>query len=226
VLRNLAFGLACALVVSGATAARQSLPAEPVALARAIQQHYNSVNDFSAAFTHSYQGGVLRKLIVERGTVRFKKPGLMRWVYTSPEHKEFVADGVRLYAYVPEDRQVTVSAMPADGAASTPALFLAGQGDLTRDFTAGPPADAGPLPAGTVAVRLTPKSAQAEFEWMTLIVDRSSSQVRGLITGDGQGGRSTFTFEQVRENTGVAAREFRFTIPRGIDVITNTQPGR
>ena len=33
-------------------------------------------------------------------------PGEMRWVYTAPERKEFVSDGVKIYAYFPADRQV------------------------------------------------------------------------------------------------------------------------
>lgn len=204
----------------------QTAPVDPAGLARSIQRHYDTVRDFSAAFVHAYEGGVLRKTIVERGTVRFKKPGLMRWVYTHPERKEFVSDGVRLYAYVPEDRQVTISPVPGGDGATTPALFLAGQGNLTRDFVAAAAAGLAPQPPGTVAVTLTPRKPESEFEWMTLVVDASTMQIRGLVTVDAQGGRSSFTFERVRENTGVGDQEFRFTIPRGVDVITNNQTGR
>jgi outer membrane lipoprotein carrier protein len=157
--------------------------------------------------------------------VRFKKPGMMRWVYTSPERKEFVSDGVRIYAYVPEDRQVTVSAVPPGDETPTPALFLAGRGDLTRDFVASP-ADTTGVPPGMLGVRLTPRKTEPDFEWMTVIVDSTTLQIRGLTTVDAQGGRSTFTFERVRENTGVTDQEFRFNIPRGVDVITNHEPRR
>ena len=48
----------------------QVAPAPPPAdLARAIQQKYDTVKDFSAAFEHRYRGGVLRKEAVERGTM-------------------------------------------------------------------------------------------------------------------------------------------------------------
>lgn len=204
----------------------QTPPADPAGLARSIQRHYDTVRDFSAAFVHAYEGGVLRKTIVERGTVRFKKPGMMRWVYTHPERKEFVSDGVRLYAYVPEDRQVTITPVPAGDGATTPALFLAGQGNLARDFVAAAPADLPPRTPGTLAVTLTPRKPESDFEWMMLVVDAVTLQIRGLVTVDPHGGRSSFTFERVRENTGVGDQEFRFTIPRGVDVITNNQTGR
>lgn len=110
--------LVATLVAAGQ--ARQS----PDALAKALQQRYQAVRDFRADFVQTYRGGVLRTETRERGTVSVKKPGLMRWIYTSPERKEFVSDGVKMYSYVPEDRQVLVSSVPTEGQASTPVLFL------------------------------------------------------------------------------------------------------
>ncbi len=108
----------------------------PEALAKALQARYQSVRDFTADFVQIYRGGVLRTETRESGTVAVKKPGRMRWTYTSPERKEFVSDGLKMYAYIPEDKQVTVSNVPADSEAPTPVLFLAGKGDLVKDFTA------------------------------------------------------------------------------------------
>ena len=80
--------------------------ADADALARALQQRYQTITDFSADFVHTYRGGVLRTQTRERGTVKIKKPGKMRWVYTAPERKEFVSDGVKIYSHIPQDRQV------------------------------------------------------------------------------------------------------------------------
>ena len=93
------------------------------------------VQDFEGEFTQTYEGGVLRTKTTERGTVVIKRPGRMRWVYTAPERKEFVSDGVKIYAYFPADKQVIVSPAPT-GADTTPALFLTGQANLVRDFEA------------------------------------------------------------------------------------------
>ena len=78
----------------------------------------------------------------------------MRWVYTMPEKKEFVSDGRRVYSYIPADRQVIVTPLPQDDEATTPALFLAGKGDIARDFTA---TTAEPVVPGTTALKLTPR---------------------------------------------------------------------
>src|SRR5687768_18236689 len=94
----------------------QSAPAAPnaEALAKALQQRYQTIKDVSADFEHSYRGGALRTQTRERGTVKIKKPGKMRWIYTAPERKEFVSDGLKIYSHIPADRQVLVSDAPAD----------------------------------------------------------------------------------------------------------------
>src|SRR5688572_23336860 len=106
------------------------------ALAKALQQRYERIRDFTADFTQVYRGGTLRTQAREQGTVSVRKPGMMRWTYTKPDKKEFVSDGRKLYMYYPSDKQVFVSDVPADDQASTGAMFLAGRGEVTRDFTA------------------------------------------------------------------------------------------
>jgi outer membrane lipoprotein-sorting protein len=121
---------------------------------------------------------------------------------------------------VPADKQVYVAAVPPDDQATTPALFLAGKGNILRDFdvTAATVPDA---PSGSIALKLTPKRPEREYDWLDLVVDKSSLALRMLVTSDSQGGLSTFAFSNLRENTGISDKEFVFTMPRGVDVITD-----
>jgi outer membrane lipoprotein carrier protein len=193
------------------------------AFARSVQQHYESVHDFSSDFTHTYEGGALRRKTTERGTVLVKKPGKMRWAYKSPEEKLFVSDGHKIYFYVPADKQVTVSSMPGEDKASTPILFLVGKGNLTADFTVSYPDAALPgVPADAVAIKLVPKVKTADFESLILVVDRQTLALRMLIAHDAQSGTSTFTFSTLKENVGLSDSQFTFSIPRGADVITQS----
>jgi outer membrane lipoprotein carrier protein len=203
-------------VVMGA----QGRPA-PDALAKSLQQRYQGIRDFSADFVHSYRGGVLRTQTRERGTVSVKKPGRMRWIYTDPEKKEFVADGRKVYSYIPQDKQVIVTDVPPDNQATTPALFLAGKGDISRDFTAAYADNPAP---GTVALKLTPRKPEPEYEYLVVAIDPASLQIRSLTTRDRQGGESTLSFSNLKENRGLTDKEFAFRIPRGVDVITDGTP--
>lgn len=191
-------------------------------LAEALQKKYDTVRDFSADFVHTYRGGVLRKQIVERGRVLVKKPGKMRWQYAPPDEKLFVSDGVKLYSYLPQDKQVYVGTVPQGDQATTPALFLAGKGSLLRDFTSANVEHSEGMPAGTRALKLVPKSPQRDYDWLILEVADSNLELRGLITIDAQGGESRFSFSNVKENTGVTDKDFTFKIPRGVDVVTDS----
>ena len=197
--------------------------ARPSALetARALQQKYDRVADFTADFTHVYQGGVLKKTATELGTVQIKKPGKMRWEYTKPDRKEFVSDGRKIYSYIPADKQVVVSSIPPDDQATTAVLFLAGKGNLTRDFSVAYADAAAP---DTIALRLDPKQKQRDYDWLIVVVDRATLQIRGLTAADQQGGTSTFTFTNYHENTRLADKVFEFRIPPGTDVIYADSP--
>jgi outer membrane lipoprotein carrier protein len=215
--------LALLVTVHGALLAAQGArpPAEDVA--KQVQAHYQTIKDFTADFSHTYEGGVLRKKTTERGAVLIKKPGRMRWNYTQPEQKTFVSDGIKIYAHVPADRQVTVSSMPADDKASTPILFLVGKGDLTRDFNVSyaEPIAGVTFPADSYALKLAPRTKVPEYEWLILVVDKSL-KLQMLVARDSQSGTSTFTFTNLKENVGLKDSQFTFTIPRGADVITQS----
>jgi outer membrane lipoprotein carrier protein len=214
------FGFAVLILASAGQALGDVSATE---LAGALQKKYDGIRDFSSDFVHSYEGGVLRKHIAERGHVLVKKPGKMRWDYTTPEQKSFVSDGSRMYSYLPQDKQVIISSIPAEDQATTPTLFLAGKGNLTRDFTPSIVDLPAGMPAGSRALKLVPKSRQRDYDWLVLVVDSATLAIRGLVTVDAQGGKSTFAFEHLKENVGVADKEFAFKIPRGVDVVDNSR---
>lgn len=217
----LAFGIGIAL----ATTLAIEFPlaaADPAAddFAKAIQKKYDTVAAFETDFVHTYRGGVLKTQLTERGRLLVKKPGRMRWEYTAPEKKLFVSDGFKVYFYIPDDKRVIISNAPRDDRPASPALFLAGKGNLVRDFTPSvvePPAGSVP---GSRALKLVPKTAQPDYDWLTLVVDPATLALRGLAYGDPQGGISTFSFEHLKENTGMSDKEFDFRPPRGVDVVS------
>ena len=213
------FLLMVVLVIAPSLALAQARPPAD-ALARSLQQRYQGIRDFSADFTHTYRGGALRTQTREQGSVSIKKPGRMRWTYTAPEKKEFVSDGTKLYSYIPQDRQVVVSNVPPDDQASSAALFLAGKGDLSRDFIASY-VDS-PVP-GALGLKLVPRKTEPDYEYLIVAVDPTTLQIRALTTRDRQGGDSTLVFTNMKENRGLSDKEFAFRIPRGVDVVTDGQ---
>jgi len=177
-----------------------------------VEARHQRVNDYQARFVQAYRSAALGQEIVESGTLRFKRPGRMRWEYRKPEHKLFVCDGADFYFYVPADHQVIVRHRDRDQGLAFRLLF--GEVAIGRDF------DASVESADSAAtrVKLTPRRPDAELASVVLDVDRGM-RLRGIEILDLQGNRSHFRFEDVRENRGVADSAFHFEIPAGVEVV-------
>ena len=220
--------LACAVAAVSAAAAAQSRAPQEISspdarppasdVAAALQRKYDSIKDFTATFRQTYEGGVLRPKASEGGTVSVKKPGKMRWDYTGAEKKLFVSDGQTMYLYFPNDKQVMKNAVPTQDEATSAVLFLMGKGNIVRDFTV---RWAEGVSDTTYRLRLDPKTRQAEYDWLEITADRETLRIVGLTAADAQGGRSSFTFSNFKENLGLADKIFQFTVPRGTEVITS-----
>jgi len=211
--------LSLSLLAGGAGLGAQA-PQDPTALAAKVQQRYDAIRDFQGDFVQTYEGGVLRTTATERGKVAIKRPGRMRFTYTQPERKEFVSDGNRLYTHLVADKQVIVSPAPDPADGDIPALFLAGQSHLTRDYAA----TFTPLPgasSGLVTLKLVPKTPHPDYDSLGIGIDAKTLQIRFLTALDKQGGRSSFSFSNLKENRGLSDKDFEFRIPRGVDVVTN-----
>lgn len=218
-LAAVAVAAAAGTVVSAA-----QTPAPSAAdVAVALQKRYDAVRDFTADFVHEAEGGVLRKKTIERGALQVKKPGRMRWDYTTPEKKLFVSDGKKIYLHVPADKQVIVSSVPAADEATTAVLFLVGKGSITRDFTVSFAEGGTPE---TYSLKLQPKLPERDYDWLQLVVERPTMRIRSLSAADAQGGRQTFRLSNFKENVGLADKTFEFKPPRGTDVVYSGTPSR
>jgi outer membrane lipoprotein carrier protein len=182
-------------------------------LVRRLEERQARAQDMTARFVQSYRSGVLGKEVVERGVVRLKRPGRMLWEYKDPEKKTFLSDGRTYWFYVPADRQVIVRDQDQERGVAT--RLLSGKGGLLDEFEAhleSPPSE------GVYRVRLSPRKPDPEVEVLLVDLD-PSGQLRGIQVEDAQGNKSRFRFDDVRENTGLPDKLFRFEVPPGVEVI-------
>jgi outer membrane lipoprotein carrier protein len=215
--RQLCLILSLAFLISVGAGAQQSA----ADIAQALQRKYESIRDFSADFAQTSESGPLKRKFTERGSVVIKKPLKMRWEYKQPEEKLVVSDGRLVQTYVKADRQVVLAEV-----SPTPALFLAGQGNMTRDFTPALVTTPPGLPAGTQALKLTPVRPQPEYEWMVVGLDPKTLSLRGLVFIDAQGSTQSIVFTNLKENRNPPDSRFSFTPPRGVQIIGADPKGR
>ena len=201
-----------AVALSAAPLAQMTAPS-PAELARRVQGHYAAVKDFSADFTLTQRRALSPKASEDRGDLKVKKPLKWRWTFTT-ERKEFISDGIKHYSVFPQDKYVQVSNLPKEDEPGSWLLFLAGRGDLTRDFTPSMPAE---QPATEWRLVLKPGSKRVtDVQQLTLDVDRATYQLRGMAVVDDQANTSSYRFTNLRENRNISDREFVFSNPRGL----------
>jgi outer membrane lipoprotein carrier protein len=157
--------------------------------------------------------------VVERasGSFTFARPGKFRWVYDKPHPQTLVADGAKLYIYDPELQQVTVKRMD-QAISSTPAALLAGREDIVTLFSLRDGGSAN----GLEWVEATPKTPDTGFDRVRLgLRDR---QLAAMELFDQLGGHSSLRFVGLKPNAPVPADAFKFTPPKGADVIEDSPP--
>ena len=152
--------------------------------------------------------------VVDRaaGTFAFARPGKFRWTYEKPHKQVLVSDGAKLWIHDPDLNQVTVKRIDA-AISSTPAALLAGKDDITALFTL---RDAGSAD-GLSWVEATPKAPDTGFERVRMGLNGKT--LAAMELQDQLGGRTMLRFSDLRANAPVSLDTFKFTPPKGADVI-------
>ena len=190
-----------------------------------VQKKYDAATDFRARFGQTLTNVAFGRKTSLGGEVLFKKPGRMRWNYTTPEPKSYVADGTTLWLYEPEDKQAFKQDLKSSQLPAALA-FLTGQGNLMAQFDV---TMAGQTPYGgpsDYVLSLVPKEPQAQVKSMLFVVDPTTFNVRESVITDGQGNVNDMLFSDIRVNSGIPDATFRFAPPAGVRIIDTAKLGR
>jgi len=188
-----------------------------------IQNRYEKANDVEANFTQEYFGKGMRQPNRGEGKVYLKKRGMMRWDYTTP-HQKLISDGHTLWFYQPDEKQVLVSDVSRVLKEKTPLAFLAGEGNLGRDFNLLNLKESVSQKEESYVVELTPKEPLATFSKLILTVDKGAFTVLQADVLDEMGNLTQTRFIDVQTNVGLPNAFFQFTIPPGTEVIKMQEP--
>jgi outer membrane lipoprotein carrier protein len=188
-----------------------------------IQNRYEKTNDFEASFIQEYIGKMMGQPNRGEGKVYFKKRGMMRWDYTVPSQK-FLWDGHTLWYYQPEEKRVLVSDISKVLKEKTPLTFLAGEGNLSRDFNLLNLNESLSQKEDNYIIELAPKEPIATLSKLILTVDKKTYAVLQTDVLDGLGNVTRTRFIDIKTNVGLSNSFFHFTIPPGTEVIKMQEP--
>jgi outer membrane lipoprotein carrier protein len=187
-------------------------------LAQRIDQHYDSLHSLKAEFSESYAGlGVQR---TESGTLLLRKPGRMKWDYSSPAGKIFLLDGKYAWFYTKGDAQVQrIPAKELDDLRS-PLRLLLGHANLEKEMDS---LTLAPASNGRFTLTGVPKSQEKRVARLTLTVT-ATGVITGIEVEEIDGALTRFTFTGEEANAPIPADAFQFTAPMGVPVVDSMPP--
>ena len=211
------FGLVFVPVASGVTG--ESVLSE-------IQSRYENTKDIEADFVQEYISKVMKQPQKGEGKVSFKKKGMMRWDYRIPNQK-FISNGQTLWFYQPDENQVFVSDVSKVIKEKTPLAFLAGEGNLSRDFNLLNFNESVSQMEDHYVIELVPKEPQATLSKLSLTVDKKTYYILQIDVFDALGNVTRTRFIDIKTNVDLPNSFFEFTIPSGADVLKMQEsPGK
>jgi chaperone LolA len=194
-------------------AAMLAVPA--LARAEALERFRAFVRETQSARTEFEQKVFDRdKRLVQAssGTFAFQRPGRFRWQIRVPYEQLIVGDGTRVWIHDPDLNQVTVRSL-GKALGSTPAALLAGDRDVERAFELW---SVGPV-AGLEWLEARPRDRDSGFERIRLGMGRDGVEAMELYDHFGQ--TTLLQFSRFVRNPRLDPGDFRFTPPKGADVL-------
>ena len=147
------------------------------------------------------------------GTMQFSRPGKFRWEYDKPYEQTIVGDGTRVWLYDKDLNQVTVRRFDR-AIGSSPAALLAGNNEIEKDYTL----KGLPSRDGLDWLEAVPRTPDTAFERIRLGFGKTGLEAMELRDQFGQ--TTVIKFSTIERNAKLAPELFRFTPPKGVDVIS------
>ncbi len=185
-----------------------------------LQARYDATSGFAADFTQEIESATLGEKVASQGKVYFKKPGRMRWEFTSPDPQTVISDGHFLWFYQPQQQQVLKTPLQQAFRSHTPVSFLTGVGRIDQDFAVSLIGQT----EGRYLLRLTPRKGEknpSESLGGSLAMQVSSGTydiVKVQIT-DPVGNLTHLHFSNIDHRTPLDEALFHFTVPQGVDIV-------
>jgi len=179
----------------------------------ALKALLNQTTTAKARFAQVVMDRNQKTLQQATGTMEFSRPGRFRWEYVKPYEQIIVGDGSRLWIYDKDLNQVTVRKLDRALGAS-PAALLAGSNEIEKSYTLKAAGSEG----GLDWLEAVPRSQDTAFERIRLGLGKGGLEAMELKDQFGQ--TTIIKFSDLQRNVKISPDSFRFTPPKGADVIS------
>lgn len=178
----------------------------------ALKKFNQDANGLSGSFSQTVTSK--KKTQTSSGTFKILRPGYFRWDYTKPYKQTIVGDSKTVWLYDPELKQVTKKSQAA-ALGDSPAAILSDRNALDSSYTLKEDGSDG----GIDWVRATPKSSNAGYQFIRL--GFKGDALARMQLKDSFGNSTSVSFGGLNNNPNLSASSFKFTPPKGVDVLSN-----
>lgn len=201
-------------------APQQRAPAPGIErLVERIEERYEDA-EITARFVQNRLSRLGSVMQTVEGRVYISTPGRMRWEYTSTSMLLVAGGrGRETYIWLPDENTVQVIEGDADDPSQYPIHYLAGRGNLSRDFDISVIEWRTPLSSNNVQLELRPRRPGAAFERLILEVDPVRGTIARLVNFDNLRNTLEYQFHEVEYDVELRDELFEFDIPAHADVI-------
>jgi len=185
-------------------------------LLKGIEERYNKAKTIQADFvqTYTYRG----RKTTEKGTLFLRKPGRMRWQYSTPAGKLWVSDGEFVYSFDPEEKRVEKSKLKDAGDLRAPLAFLLGKLNFHDDFRQ---FQSSPDGADTRIVAL-PKSDKFPYTEVAFTAS-PAFLIKRLSVKGADGSTMDYVFDNEKKDPLLTEALFKFTAPPDVAVVDSSK---
>lgn len=178
-------------------------------LLAAVEARYNHAKTLQVLFQEQYtRAGEPRR--TESGVLMLRKPGRMRWDYSQPKGKLFVADGKYLYLYTPDDNRAERMKLQMTDDMRAPLAFLLGKLHFSKEFR-----NIQAKPEGADArITAEPQGDNLPYSAVEFLV-ASDGRIREVKVTGFDKSVLDFHFDQEKVDPAFNAGLFEFQLPPG-----------
>lgn len=185
-----------------------------------VQENYEKIDNYHADFTQEAEVKALDTVQKANGEVWFKKPGMMRWNYYTPNKDEIVSDGKSIWYYSQDENQVIEAPIANMSNSDSSTTLLSGLGNIKKLFNYKFSSASATDSSGNYLVELSPREEDIEnFSKVTITVDKSSYMVNKIFLYDPFGNVTTINLKNLKINKKISNSTFDFKTPKGVEIV-------
>jgi outer membrane lipoprotein carrier protein len=211
--------IACILFLSAAAVAvARAAEAAPQLdpLLKGIEERYNKAKTVQVDFVQTYTDRARKT--TEKGTLFLRRPGKMRWQYSSPAGKLWISDGKTVYSYDPEEKRAEKSKFKDEDDLRAPFAFLLGKLNFHDQF-----GKFDMTPEGNdFKVIAIPKSDKMLYTEVSFVVSPDFVIKRLSVKGQ-DGSAMDYLFDNEKRDAKLTNALFQFAPPAGVEIVDSSK---